>query len=86
MFGYIIARNWLRPIEYLQAKVYIRCMRQAVSDNSLICDFDNELQVMLKWEGSISGFTAMGIKVKVTRELVSLLSNEISWTSRNYET
>lgn len=47
MFDYVIARNWLRPIEYLRAKVYIRCMRQAVSDNSLIVDFDNGLQVML---------------------------------------
>lgn len=51
MFGYIIARNWLHPIEYLWAKVYIRCMRQALSDNSLIVDFDNEVQVMLKGGG-----------------------------------
>lgn len=51
MFDYIIARNWLRSIEYLRAKVYIRCMRQAVSDNSLIVDFDNEVQVMFKGGG-----------------------------------
>lgn len=29
----IIASNWLGPIKYLRGKVYIKCMRQAVSDN-----------------------------------------------------
>lgn len=45
-------------------------MRQAVSDNSLIVDFDNGVQVMLKGEGNISGSMTLKIKVKVTRELV----------------
>lgn len=49
-------------------------MRQAVSDNSLIVDFDNEVQVMFKGGGGdISGSMALGIKVKVTRKLVFVI-------------